>query len=465
MTEKKKHINFNKGFTPISSRLSITVSIKYHQTMDPLDIPDLDTAIDFETAYQMLTSADALQNAKILTSDHDQLINHHNLSDFNDQHTLTQNTHQQQIYHRQHNNMGSPNKHLAKSESVGSPQIMMTLPPSNPLSPMMNIHTPLHNGNSIAVKQEMKQLGGSPLQPIQSPNLNGEFGLQLNNIAHPTVPLMNNAVIQNHPIQNNHMPTTLNQETLANLHRPIKTPHHDFINQEFMLHNHLATQGVGNDLLSPFESNAIENFLDNLIYNDVNSLNNIIPGTVLQPPKKKRKHKTMKVKMEPQQPIKKPTTSTLIEPKIPLLPIAIKNEALTPTTTMSATSSSMIITSEPPIVPKIEPAVIDHEYIPQQIQLPDIRLDVMDYPDRFKHDTDSIQFKKWKHVEIEKMRRNQTKKTFEQLVSMHNKYSKQKNQSSKRVAKYTLLTQIKDDINNIIKVNQYLQDMLSREPQ
>ncbi|CAL9735107.1 hypothetical protein MOSE0_G07184 [Monosporozyma servazzii] len=434
--------------------------------MDVLDLPDLDTVIDFETAYQVLTDFDALHNTKTLTSDQDHSLNHpqtHN-ANFGDPHSFTH--HQDQQY-----NMVPLNHHV---DNVGSPQaMMMALPSSDQLSPILNIHTPLHNTSSATttninnnnnnnnnMKHEMNAL---PSQPIHSPMLTNDYELQLNDMSHANLPLMSNGITPNQ--QNfNQISTTLNTESLTNSHKPIKHTQHETTNQENLLQNHLFTHGFDDDLLSPFEANAIEKFLDNLIYNDVpnvNNINNNLSSNVVPSSKKKRMLTRIKAnsKITKDLPISKPIEH------IPLPSISIKKESLTPATTVSVASSTTTIASDSPEnnVQK-DPVIIDHEFIPQKIELPEISLDVMDYPDRLLHNTDSTQFKKWKHVEIEKMRRNQTKKTFDQLISMNNKHSKQVNHSSKRVAKYSLLNQIKEDINNIIKVNQYLQDIISKEP-
>lgn len=428
--------------------------------MDALDLPDLDTVIDFETAYQVLTDFDALQTTKALTHDQDHSVNHD--ANFSEPHPFT---HQ----HNQQYNMGSLNHHV---EHVGSPQaMMMALSPSDQLSPLLNVHTPLHNNtnttttimatsNNNNMKHEMSAL---PSQPMHSPVLNSEYELHLNHIPHANLPLIGNDIASTH--QNlNQISGTLNAESLRNLHKPIKNVHQDTTNQEHLVQNHLFTHGFDDDLLSPFEANAIEKFLDNLIYNDVPSANNSNKASSNVLPLSKKKKKLTKIKAESKG-LKDLSTLNNAMDTVPPPQRLIKSEILTPATTVNTTSSSSTIISESPVNKEKKNAVIiDHEFVPQKIALPEISLYMMDYPDRLIHNTDSVQFKKWKHVEIEKMRRNQTKKTFDQLVSMSNKYSKQKNQSSKRVAKYSLLNQIKDDINNIIKVNQYLQDIISKEP-
>ncbi|CCK71728.1 Ino2p KNAG_0H03130 [Huiozyma naganishii CBS 8797] len=174
-------------------------------------------------------------------------------------------------------------------------------------------------------------------------------------------------------------------------------------------HKSMSPPQMGNpsdELLSAFEANAIDHFLDALIATDPKPENH---GT-------------------------NDTSS---------------NYASTPAYT----------TVEPEQSATIRPMAsvdIDTEYRVQPLILPDIKLETMLIPPNIRDDPKLV--KKWKHVETEKMRRNQTKKKFDELTGMTRRRN---NAPQKRVSKFKLLSNIVTDIKGIVQANRKLEKMLA----
>ncbi|GAV53787.1 hypothetical protein ZYGR_0AK02890 [Zygosaccharomyces rouxii] len=103
-------------------------------------------------------------------------------------------------------------------------------------------------------------------------------------------------------------------------------------------------------------------------------------------------------------------------------------------------------------------------YRPPVVEIPEITIADSDIPVDIQHDASKV--KKWKHVEIERIRRNQIKKTFDQLIGMtrHPRGSGSnkivKPNSDKRVPKHTLLGYVVEDIRSILQANEKLEALL-----
>ncbi|GAV48874.1 hypothetical protein ZYGR_0N02790 [Zygosaccharomyces rouxii] len=113
---------------------------------------------------------------------------------------------------------------------------------------------------------------------------------------------------------------------------------------------------------------------------------------------------------------------------------------------------------------KRDSPAISTAYRPPTVEIPEITIGDSDIPAEIRNDPSKV--KKWKHVEIERIRRNQIKKTFDELIGMtryprgsgNNKIVKPK--GDKRVPKHTLLSYVVEDIRSIIQANEKLETML-----
>lgn len=101
---------------------------------------------------------------------------------------------------------------------------------------------------------------------------------------------------------------------------------------------------------------------------------------------------------------------------------------------------------------------------PPTVEIPEITIADSDIPVEIRNDSGKV--KKWKHVEIERIRRNQIKKTFDQLIGMtryprgHGCNKIVKPSGDKRVPKHTLLNYIVEDIRSILQANEKLEAVL-----
>lgn len=105
----------------------------------------------------------------------------------------------------------------------------------------------------------------------------------------------------------------------------------------------------------------------------------------------------------------------------------------------------------------------DKEYIPAPIDLPDIKSHKIEPPKSIINDYNAI--KKWRHVEIEKMRRNYTKDKYDELSNLKRLKNGNKSKDSanmgKRVSKHIVLNNIVDDIRNLLNANRKLEDLIN----
>lgn len=111
----------------------------------------------------------------------------------------------------------------------------------------------------------------------------------------------------------------------------------------------------------------------------------------------------------------------------------------------------------------LSPPLEDFSYHPPPVEIPEITLADSDIPPEIQDNPSKV--KKWKHVEIERIRRNQIKKTFDQLIGM-TRYPRGhghrvgKPSSDKRIPKHTLLNFIVEDIRLILRANESLESLL-----
>lgn len=103
----------------------------------------------------------------------------------------------------------------------------------------------------------------------------------------------------------------------------------------------------------------------------------------------------------------------------------------------------------------------DKEYKPEPIELPDIKSHKIEPPKSIMNDNNAI--KKWRHVEIEKIRRIYTRDKYDELSNL----KRLKNQntlfdnSGKRVSKHIVLNNIVNDIKDLLNANRKLEDLIN----
>ncbi|QLL32006.1 hypothetical protein HG536_0C01740 [Torulaspora globosa] len=169
------------------------------------------------------------------------------------------------------------------------------------------------------------------------------------------------------------------------------------------------------DLLSRYESSAIEHFLDSLIFQD-----NDIGGSNIP----EQQNKT-----------------------ISMAELKVTNKAAKASKSFSADPSSLDV------------------YVPPAVTIPQISIKDEDIPADVIQDP--VRLRKWKHVESERLRRNSTKRIFDDLIAM-TRYPRigetkiSKPQTDKRVPKYTLLGFILEDFKMLLRANEELEELLRK---
>lgn len=470
--------------------------------MDPLDMFDIDKDIDFETAYEMLTDFDAIAH----NTNHN--INHNQSTTNTLDHTKLPNIHNP-LHEKSPNWNHIPTlsmNHYDKADPVHSPQQMVSTLASQ-LTPVLTT-TSLHTSNITSIPKHMNlefkdnilQMSPQQLNAPSPKNTNG-FMMQMNSMLHPMSPVNThsnpNQTNSNPHLNNGLLPAQIPPNALT--HNTGGNVHHDIL-----AHNHLSSQGVGDELLSVFETNAIEQFLDTLLSTDSTKINapstigsnmniidnqppfhdhtnNYIPSS--QSPKKKHKIKKRSSKkgtvptpslnelLKLQQGTNVNNVNNISSEIIPQRPFPSdnhndnnNNDMITPlsSTTPSASSNrnsidiSVSNNSSETIVD------VDAEYQPEPVTLPEITLNPVDYP-QHTQPQDVEKYRKWRHVEVEKIRRNQTKRLFDELVIIRNKNIKLQKDLPKRQPKHIQLNIIKNDIINIVKSNRVLQRMIDEK--
>ncbi|AJV02770.1 CPA_1a_G0009900.mRNA.1.CDS.1 [Saccharomyces cerevisiae] len=184
-------------------------------------------------------------------------------------------------------------------------------------------------------------------------------------------------------------------------------------------------------LLSTNESNAIEQFLDNLISQDMMSSNasmNSDSHLHIRSPKKQHRY----TELNQRYPETHPHSNTGELP------------------TNTADVPTEFTTREGPH----QPIGNDH-YNPPPFSVPEIRIPDSDIPANIEDDP--VKVRKWKHVQMEKIRRINTKEAFERLIKSVRTPPKE---NGKRIPKHILLTCVMNDIKSIRSANEALQHIL-----
>lgn len=199
---------------------------------------------------------------------------------------------------------------------------------------------------------------------------------------------------------------------------PSQVPY-SVLNAQKVHHNHVSTRP---ELLSTYESNAIEHFLDSLI-----SQNNSAA------PKNQEE------------------TINMAELEIP----------------DSSRGKEFIDQSSKNGKESVCPTPFSYSldaYNPPIVEIPDISISDSEIPPTIL--SNPSQLKKWKHVEVERLRRNNTKRTFDELISM-TRYPRGQNgkvskpATEKRIPKHTLLNFIVEDMKSILQANEQLEILLN----
>lgn len=194
------------------------------------------------------------------------------------------------------------------------------------------------------------------------------------------------------------------------------------------------------ELLSTYESNAIENFLDNLISTN---------------PLHEEEHKPIENEI-------KKTESDKEEIKRP--------ESVQKKTSKEEEKVKELENPNNINLPEVQGTTIDNyevkprpkrvfkpvkNYPQNTIEIPGITIADEDIPVDIRGDVAKV--RKWKHVQLEKIRRTQSKNAFEDLIKLIDASDLK---AEKRVPKYKLLNCVMDDIQNLMKANEQLESML-----
>lgn len=420
---------------------------------------DLDTEIDFETAYQLFSNFD---------SSHEKGFN------LFDQHTHPNDSHFNQEIRQVQTQLPSQS---ILPETPNTAFLNEVTNPLHGLSPLINntgktphfandhsaelsqIPTSVNNRQiPHTVNNPNMNISSNPLVP--PPHMMDAMALQHlpngNNILSPS-PIMSPQFLNqplHHTVQiNQNMHELRNSINIANeTHKPLQNPHlpqipfSPRIAEELLQHtdvSHLPgspnTQKNNDKLLSAFESTAIENFLDSLIDNQNANF----------------------VEQEETVPTKSPPLNpTPVVQKTEVTNPLDVNHDVTPQESADATPAEKEI-SEPSIAPFVPFNIPKpRDYVPPPLELPDIIIPDSDIPQNIL--SNEAKTKKWRHVQVEKIRRNYTKSSFEELTSM---LSKKVGDNSKRVPKYLLLNAVVDDIKNILTANVELEKRVNEHQQ
>lgn len=198
----------------------------------------------------------------------------------------------------------------------------------------------------------------------------------------------------------------------------------------------------GGELLSTFESTAIEHFLDTLITNEpINDVNIV-----------ETENKTK----QPIESSEQPTTPSVRSNSSSIIPEP-QTESNDKIWTRNAEKVSVEDNNDASIkdnTSQNDSHLVDIDYIPSKIDIPDIRIDDSDIPPEAEKDPALL--KKWKHVQVEKIRRDQTKILFNELVGLLRDGI---DGHGKRVPKYLLLSGIVKDIKGLVSANRELEQI------
>lgn len=183
-------------------------------------------------------------------------------------------------------------------------------------------------------------------------------------------------------------------------------------------------------LLSTNESNAIEQFLDNLISQDMMSSGTSVSPDVnphTKSPKKQHRY---------------------IETNQRYMETAPRNHV------RELPASIAQLPSEFSTAAEHQPTNSTH-YSPPPFSVPEIKIPDSEIPANIGDDP--VKIRKWKHVQMEKIRRVNTKEAFERLIKSVKTPPKE---NGKRIPKHILLTCVMNDIRSISNANETLQHIL-----
>lgn len=439
--------------------------------MDSLDLFNLDVDIDFETAYRMLSDFDSFNNqiTTVTNSNTNNNLLEHRTEYIQpvQQHVIAD--HLKNILPTNRMNSSISNTKMTPTMSILGKTVHSSLSPS----PLGNFNPKTEENLHLNEKTLFNNIYSLPSESIHSSKLTNRYDVQSHDPPNSTAFNQSIPVTQKYHTSTPNLSHNRNHNSIISTKAPQKStsPYNykatsdsqikDLNHQDILLHNHLSSQGIGDELLSACEANAIEQFLDNLLSNDSSQT---VPSNVSVPSSNvKHKHNNYNNEHIKDEPIEKHVQPHNFTQKNDATLISIMDQIAKSSDTVNTTKDSTTSDSEDITTLGINTKDIDTEYIPQPLNIPEITLDLLDFPEHLISKTDSLEFKKWKHVEVEKLRRNQTKKAFDQLVSLQNKYSKPLKKKSKRVAKYHLLTKVKNDIQNLIKANRLLEEIITRE--
>ncbi|EJS42393.1 ino2p [Saccharomyces arboricola H-6] len=218
------------------------------------------------------------------------------------------------------------------------------------------------------------------------------------------------------------------------IHHPPPNPHSHYVDQnphrsnvsfDHTLSSKLSPSSSG--LLSTNESNAIEQFLDNLISQDMmSSATSMSPDVHLHLKSPKKQHRYT----EPNQ-----------------------NFSLNHIRELPANMTELPagFTAKEGF---LHPASNNH-YNPPPFSVPEIKIPDSEIPANIENDP--VKIRKWKHVQMEKIRRINTKEAFERLIKSVKTPPKE---NGKRIPKHILLTCVMNDIKSITNANEALQHIL-----
>ena len=277
----------------------------------------------------------------------------------------------------------------------------------------------------------------------QTSSFNSLHGIQL---PQPREPAMNNASVSlPHRTQTLHYDTTA---TAAPSSASLEVHHTTFphlgtlpVPRPQTIYNQNTNYVPGGELLSTFESTAIEHFLDTLITNEpINDINIVDTGN------KTKQHRGCS---------EQPTTLSvrgISSSMIPEPQIGSEDKIRARDTEKVSVEDNGDTTVKD--VSRSESHLVDIDYIPPKIDIPDIRIDESDIPPEAEKDPALL--KKWKHVQVEKIRRDQTKILFNELVGLLRDGI---DGHGKRVPKYLLLSGIVKDIKGLVSANRELEQI------
>lgn len=448
-----------------------------HVVLD--NLLDLDTDIDFETAYQLFSNFDNVHEKGFglfdqhIPNDHTQHTQNGDAQNFN-----------QEI---RHGNTQLPASQSMLPETPNTAFLNEVANPLQGLSPLLNNtgKTP-----SLYPTTDLPALNSTSnsRQPPHIPNLNplvpsqhimDHMALQHlpngTNILSPS-PIMSPQFL-NQPLhhtvqinQNMHeLRNTAANKQLQHSHMP-QMPFSPRIAEELLQHtgathmpNSPNTQRNNDKLLSAFESTAIENFLDSLIDNQ--------NAPFAEPEEGPMQVRSPRLNPAPVVPKTGPTDymesaqDSTITTAIPF-PETTQGTAIESSRgsidTKQATESPAVIKLEDSEPGSITPTPFNipkpRDYVPPSLELPDIIIPDSKIPPNIMGN--EVKIKKWRHVQVEKVRRTHTKNSFEELTSM---LSKEVGDKSKRVPKYLLLNAVVDDIKAILTANVELEKMINEK--